>query len=58
MMPFSNGTGLERVGIAGPKLGLLLGRSIGSGCWTPLQKQESRRVSRGFARSRSDAYSK
>ena len=42
MMPFSNRTGLERVGIAGPELELSLGWSTGSECWTPLQKQEKR----------------
>ena len=31
MMHFSTGTGLERVGIAGPELELSLGRSAGSG---------------------------
>ena len=39
---FSTRTGLERVRIAGPELELSLGRSVGSGCWTPLQKQEKR----------------
>ena len=48
MMPFSIETGLERVGVVGPELGLLLGRPDGSGRWTPLQKQERRRVSEGF----------
>ena len=48
MMPFSTGTGLERVGIAGPKLELSLGRSAGSGRWTPLQKQERKRIGRGL----------
>ena len=33
----------------------LLGWSAGSGCGTSLQKQERRRVGRGFARGRSDA---
>ena len=37
MMPFSTGTVLERVGIAGPELELSLGRSAGSRHWTPLQ---------------------
>ena len=38
MMPFSTGTGLKRVGIAGPELAMLLGRSASSGCGsgTPL----------------------
>ena len=44
MMPFSTGTGLERVGIAGQGLELSLGRSAGSGRWTPLQKQEIKRI--------------
>ena len=55
MMSFSTGTGLERVGDVGPELGLLLGWSAGSGHWTLLQKQETRRVGGGFARCRSDA---
>ena len=55
MMPFSTGTGLERVGIAGPELELPLGRSVGSGRWTPLQKQEIKKGSAGLARCRSDA---
>ena len=38
MMPFSTRTGLERVVIDGPELELSLGRSAGSGRWTPLQK--------------------
>ena len=42
MMHFSTGTGLERVGIAGPELDLSLGRSAGSGRRTPLQKQEKK----------------
>ena len=42
MMPFSTGTGLECVGIAGPELELSLGRSPGSGRWTPLQNQKQR----------------
>ena len=48
MMPFSTRTGLERVGIAGPELELSLGRSAGSGSWTPLQKQERKRVGGGL----------
>ena len=55
MMLFSIGTGLERVEVVGSELELSLGRSAGSGRWTPLQKQERRRVGGGFARSRSDA---
>ena len=47
MMPFSTGTGLERVGIAGSGLELSLGRSVGSGRWTPLQKQETKRIDGG-----------
>ena len=43
MMLFSTGTGL----IAGPKLELSLGRSAGSGRWTPLQKQETKRIGGG-----------
>ena len=48
MMPFSTGTRLERVGIAGPGLELSLGRSAGSGRRTPLQKQERKRISGGW----------
>ena len=47
MMPFSIETWLERVGIAGLKLELSLGRSTGSGCWTLLQKQERKRIGGG-----------
>ena len=47
MMPFSTGTGLERVGIVGPKLELSLGWPAGSGRWTPLQKQERKRIGGG-----------
>ena len=47
MMHFSIGTGLERVGIAGPELELSLGQSAGSGRWTPLQKQEIKRIGGG-----------
>ena len=39
-MPFSTGIGLERVGVVGPELELLLGWSTGSRHWTPLQKQK------------------
>ena len=42
MMQFSIRIGLERVGVVGPELELLLGWSAGSGCWTPLQKQKQR----------------
>ena len=34
MMPFFNRTGLERLGVVGPEIGLLLGWSAGSGCDT------------------------
>ena len=47
MMPFSTGTRLERVGIAGPELELSLGQSAGSGCCAPLQKQVTKRIGRG-----------
>ena len=47
MMPFSTGIGLERVGIVGPELELSLGRSASSGRWTPLQKQETKRIGKG-----------
>ena len=47
MMPFSTEIGLERVGIVGPELGLPLGWSVGSGRWTPLQKQETMRIGGG-----------
>ena len=47
MMPFSTGIGLERVDSAGPELGLLLGKSAGFKRWTPLQKQERKRIDRG-----------
>ena len=55
MMPFSTGTGLERVGIAEQELELSLGRSGDSGHSTPLQKQETKGDRRGLARRRSDA---
>ena len=32
MMPFFNRTGLERIVVVGPEIGLLLGWSTGSGC--------------------------
>ena len=41
---FFNRTGLERIGVVGPEIGLLLGWSAGSGCGTHLQKQERRWV--------------
>ena len=47
MMHFSTGTGLERVGITGSELELSLGRSAGSERWTPLQKQETKRIGGG-----------
>ena len=45
MMPFFNRTGLERIGVVGPEIGLLLGWPAGSGssgqrkdcCWAGLQ---------------------
>ena len=55
MMPFSTGTGLERAGIAGPELELSLGQSVGSGRWTPLQKQETKRIGGGSPVAASDA---
>ena len=47
MIPFSTGIGVERVGIVGPELELPLGQSDGSGRWTPLQKQETKRIGGG-----------
>ena len=47
MMPFSTGIRLERVGIVRPELELPLGQSDGSGHWTPLQKQETKRIGGG-----------
>ena len=44
----------EGSGLSG-KIGLLLGWSAGTGCGTPLQRQERIRVGGGFARGRSDA---
>ena len=55
MMPFFNRTGLKRIGVIGPEIGLLLGWSAGSGCGTPLQKQKRRWVDGGFAPGRFDA---
>ena len=46
MMPISIGTGLERVGVVGPELELSLGRPAGTGRWTNLQKQETKRIGR------------
>ena len=34
MMPFFNPTGLERIRVVGPKIELLLGWYVGSGCGT------------------------
>ena len=48
MMPFSTGIGLECVGIVGLELELPLGWSAGSGRWTPLQKQETKRIGGGL----------
>ena len=47
MMLFSTGTRLERVGIVGPELKLSLGWFACSGRWTPLQKQETKRIGGG-----------
>ena len=47
MMPFSIGTELVHVRIAEPELELSLGWSAGSGRWTPLQKQERKRIGGG-----------
>ena len=47
MMPFSIGTGLELVGIAGQELEPSLGRFIGFGCCDPLQEQERKRIGGG-----------
>ena len=33
-MPFFNQAGLERIGVVGSEIGLLLGWSVGSGCGT------------------------
>ena len=46
-MPFSTGTGLERMEIAGPVLESSLSRSAGSGYCAPLQKQERKRINGG-----------
>ena len=57
MVPFSIGTGQERVGIAGPKLELPLDRSLDLDAQppSPLQKQETKGDQRGLARRHSDA---
>ena len=47
MMLFLTGTRLERFGIAGSELELSLGRSASSGRWTPLQKQNTKRIGGG-----------
>ena len=47
MMHFLTVIVMERVNNAGPKLGLPLGRSTGSGRWTHLQKQERKRIGGG-----------
>ena len=47
MMPFSIRIGLEHVEIAGPELELSLDRSAGSRRWTPLKKQERKRIGGG-----------
>ena len=44
-----------RLWIVRPEISPRLGWSTGSGCGTPLQKQERRWVGGGFARGRSDA---
>ena len=38
---FFNRTRLERIGVVGPEIGLLLGWSAGSGCGTPLQSLDA-----------------
>ena len=55
MMLFLTGTGLERVGTVGPELELPLGRSAGSGCCAPLQKQVTKGDRRGLTLRHSDA---
>ena len=47
MIHFSIGIGLECVRIVGLELELLLGQSDSSGRWTPLQKQETKRIDGG-----------
>ena len=47
MMFFSTRIGLEHVEIAGPELELSLGWFAGSEHWTPLQKQERKRIGGG-----------
>ena len=65
MMPFFNRIGLERIGVVGPEIGLLLGWSAGSECdATNLRSlnqvllckdKKKERAGGGFARNRSDA---
>ena len=65
MMPFFNRIGLERIGVIGPEIGMLLGWSAGSGCdATNLRSlnqvllykdKKKERADGGFARNRSDA---
>ena len=65
MMHFFNRTGLERIGVVGPEIGLLLGWSAGSGCGATdlrslnqallYKNKKERGVGEGFARGRSDA---
>ena len=43
MMPFSTGTGLERVGVVGPKLGLLLGWATGSRAFSSTNTRKKKR---------------
>ena len=47
MMPFSIGIGPECVGTVGPALESSLGRSAGSKCCAPLQKQVKKRIIEG-----------
>ena len=44
---FFNRTGLERIGVVVPEIGLLLGWSTSSGCGTPLQKNKKEGGSAG-----------
>ena len=54
---FFNRSGLERIGVVGPEIRLLLGWSAGSGCGSSLQKRTRRKkgAGGGFARGRFDA---
>ena len=47
MIHFLTGIGMERVGIAGPKLEPSLGLSASFGCCAPLQEQERKRIGGG-----------